>query len=246
MIASNPRPTLLVFTLGPCGESLRKCLLPNGLSAAEYQLHQAGLDRAISAGQEAGCDVVVAARGGIGLPAGVRRLSQKGNGLGARIRCALRTVQRERPGVPVVIVGTDVPGLASEHIRTALTRLDTSPGEIVLGPCPDGGFYLLATRKPIDPLLARVRWCRRDTLASLLTALRSAGLSAHLLTPLRDLDRPADVDAWLAFDSAGAARDLARWLQKLLADLVDLPGALCLGRPLPAHVEALAARGPPL
>lgn len=246
MIASDPRPTLLVFTLGPCAENLRKRLLPKGLSAAEYQLHRAGLDRAISAGQAAGCEVVVAAPAGTDLPAGVRRLSQKGNGLGARLRYALRALQQEQPGVPVVLVGTDVPGLASEHIRAALKRLHTAPDEVVLGPCPDGGFYLLATRKPIDPLLARVRWCRRDTLTSLLTALRSSGHRAYLLTPLRDLDRPADVDAWLALESSGAGHDLARWLHKLLTDLATLAVALCLGQPRPAHVEILAARGPPL
>ncbi|MEJ2084229.1 MAG: DUF2064 domain-containing protein [Acidobacteriota bacterium] len=246
MSSSNPKPTLLVFTLGPCAENLRKRLLPHGLSAAEHQLHQAGLDRAIDAGRQAGCDVVVAASASTALPTGVRRLAQKGNGLGARIRSALGTLQRERPGGVVVIVGTDVPGLTTQHIRAALTRLDAAPDEVVLGPCPDGGFYLLATRKPLDPLLARVKWCRRDTLASFLALLRSNGRSAHLLSPLRDLDRAADVDAWLAFEAGGPARVLARWLLRLRAELLDLPVVLCLGQPLPAYAPVLSARGPPL
>lgn len=245
MTAFEPQPTLLVFTLGPCRENSRKRLLPHALSAAEHRLHQAGLERAIEAGREAGCRVVVATPAGIDLPGGARRLPQRGDCFGGRIRNALRDLQHEMPDAPVVVVGTDVPDLEAAHIQSALSRMSDAPRDVVIGPSPDGGFYLLATRCPIDHMLSRVEWCRRSTLASLLSALESDGQRVHLLEPLRDLDQTADVEIWLADRMAGAGRAVARWLYPLLAAFRRPMIEFCIGRPQPAQVPIRAGRGPP-
>jgi 2-phospho-L-lactate guanylyltransferase (CobY/MobA/RfbA family) len=245
MTSSHQKPTLLIFTLGPCRENLRKSLLPGGLSAAEYQLHQAGLDVAIEAGRSSGCRVVVAAPRGLALPRDVQHLSQQGDCFSSRLRNAVRVLQEERPGTPVVVVGTDVPNLAADHIRAALLRVAVKPKDVVLGPCPDGGFYLLATRQPIDRVLSQVKWCRRDTLASLIDALHSQSLSTHLLSPLRDLDRSEDLELWLAHDGSGLIRGLVYWLLELLADFRRPLMAPRLGWPLSAMTAAPTGRGPP-
>ena len=104
MISSQQKPILLVFTLGPCQERLRKSILPSGLSSAELWLHRDGLDRAIDAGQQSGCRVVVASPRGIDLPGGVRQLSQQGSSFSERLRSSIRTLQTEHPGSPVVVV----------------------------------------------------------------------------------------------------------------------------------------------
>ena len=246
MSSSHQKPTLLIFTLGPCRENLRKNLLPGGLSAAENRLHQAGLDVAIEAGRLSGCRVVVAAPQGLDLPKDIRQLSQQGDCFSSRLRNAVRVLQKEQPGTPVVVVGTDVPNLAADHIHTALLRIAAEPNDVVLGPCPDGGFYLLATRQPIDRVLSRVKWCRRDTLASLIEALHSQGLSTHHLSPLRDLDRTEDLELWLAHESSGLTQELVRWLLMLLAELRRPLLAPRLGRPLPALAAAPTGRGPPI
>jgi glycosyltransferase A (GT-A) superfamily protein (DUF2064 family) len=155
-------------------------------------------------------------------------------------------LQKEQPGTPVVVVGTDVPSLAADHIHTALLRIAAEPNDVVLGPCPDGGFYLLATRQPIDHVLSQVKWCRRDTLASLIEALHSQGLSTHHLSPLRDLDRTEDLELWLAHESSGLTQELVRWLLVLLAELRRPLLAPRLGRPLPALAAAPTSRGPPI
>lgn len=245
MTSSEPKPTLLIFTLGPCRENLRKSLLPRALSAAEHRLHQIGLERAIEAGRRAGCRVVVAAPGGINLPQGVRRLPQRGRSFGGRIRNALRDLQQRRPGAPVVVVGTDVPDLESAHIRAALDRLHQAPEEVVIGPSPDGGFYLLATRRSIDPVLSRVEWCRPSTLDSLIELLGAHDRRAHMLTPLRDLDRKTDVEIWLADRVVGVGRALARWLQRLLAAIRRPLVVPHIGLPQPARVPVRSGRGPP-
>ena len=246
MISSKPKPLLLIFTLGPCRERLRKGILPRSLSSAELWLHREGLDRAVAAGQESGCQVVVASPRGVDLPGGVRQLPQRGASFSERIRNAVRTLQTEQPGSPVVVVGTDVPSLAAGHIRTALLRLAVAPGDVVLGPCPDGGFYLLATQQPIDAVLSRVKWCRQDTMASLLEALHAQNLSVHLLSPLRDLDRVEDVEIWLARDCRDRKQTLVRWLLRLLAHIRRPQVDLCLGLPIPGLVTIPSGRGPPL
>ncbi len=104
----------------------------------------------------------------------------------------------ERGPGPLLVVGTDVPGLGSRHLGQALALLKGDPDRVVLGPSPDGGLYLLAAGRPIPGLARAARWCRRDTLRSLLGALRALGRSVTLLDPLEDLDRPADLERWLA------------------------------------------------
>jgi hypothetical protein len=178
----NAAPTLLVFTLGATRESARRRLLPAGLQGMEVGLRQACFDAALAAGRACGCRLAVCSPERGRLPEGVE---------GA---CA--AARRRRRG-PLVVVGTDVPGLADRHLREALTLLDGDPRRVVLGPSPDGGVYLLAAAAPLPPL-ADVRWCRPSTLADLARVLAAAGREVVLLEPLADLDRPADLDRFLS------------------------------------------------
>ncbi len=137
-----------------------------------------------------------------------------------------------------------MPGLAPGHVATALARLVRDPERLIVGPSPDGGFYLLAAARPLDELLAAVTWRGRDTLASLLAAARDRGVAVSLLAPLTDLDRAADLAGLLA----SREDRVLRWLD-LLRDLLRrlrkplLP--LRLGRPRPGLAPVRIARGPP-
>lgn len=213
-----PRPVLLVFTLAPERECGQRPLLPARLRRDEVALRRECLDAAVEAGREAGCRTVVSTPDDLPLPADVERMAQPGSGFGERLRRALAGATRE--GAPTVVVGGDVPGLTGGHVRTALELLDRRPEAVAVGPSPDGGFYLLASRRPLDRELAEVAWCRRTTLASLLAALRRASREVALLPPLADLDRRADVESWLA----RARRSCRRWtalVRRLLAALAD-------------------------
>ncbi|MFQ5351093.1 MAG: DUF2064 domain-containing protein, partial [Thermoanaerobaculia bacterium] len=147
-------------------------------------------------------------------------------------------------GRPLVVVGSDAPGIAPGHVAGALARLAERPDRLVVGPSPDGGFYLLAAARPVSELLAEVRWLRGDTLASLMAAARTHGIEVALLAPLEDLDRAADLQGWLARGVAQVSpwvRALADLLRRLRRPL--LPPTL--GRPLGVRVTADPARGPP-
>lgn len=240
--ADRRRATLLVFTLDPAGERARRRLLPSRLGSWELALYRDCLDAALAAGRGSGCRLRVCAPRRLPLPDDVEQFTQHGRGFGARLRHA---VGRQRPTSqrPLVLVGSDTPGLEARQVSDALDRLRRHPDRLVIGPSPDGGFYLLAAARPIEELLGEVTWLRSDTLASLLAAAWARGIEVSLLPPLADLDRSADLARWLRRRASPFP-----WVQALVALLRRLRRPLLpptLGRPRPARVVVLAARGPP-
>ncbi len=238
------RPTLLVFTLGPARERRRRRLLPDELIAWEEALHRECLTTAIEAGRDAGCDVLVAAPPATLLPKGVRHLTQSGSSFGERLS---RAIAEASGPAPLLVVGSDVPGLTAGALRAALAALADDPRRVVLGPSPDGGLYLLAAARPLpDP--TAVPWQRRDTLRRLVALLQANHREVFLLAPLVDLDRRADLERLLA-DAPALPQPMWVLLHRLRAALVRLTRPLLpsiLGRPTLAPVPVRAGRAPPL
>jgi len=123
-----------------------------------------------------------------------RVIRQEGKDLGERLENAFRRLLRLHPRC--VIIGTDSPLIPSRTLRQALGELQAC--ESVLGPCPDGGYYLIALRRTVSPAMLRgifrgVRWSTafafRDTLRNLLRR----GLSCSVLAECADVDVPRDV-----------------------------------------------------
>ena len=235
--------TLLVFTLAPARERARRRLLPRRLGSWEVAIYRGCLDATLAAGRVSGCSLSVCAPRRLPLPDDIEQFAQQGSSFGERLRRAVAR-RSPMPGRPLVVVGSDTPGLEPRHVADALERLARRPERLVVGPSPDGGFYLLAAAFPVDELLAEVAWRRRDTLSSLLAAARARGIAVSLLGPLADLDRRADLDGWLARRPAPSPT----WLQALTALLRRLrrpPSPAALGRARPGRLALVAARGPP-
>jgi uncharacterized protein len=103
-------------------------------------------------------------------------MPQGAGDLGVRMHRALAVCG---PG-PVVLVGSDIPGLTAAHIAAAFRMLGRH--DVVFGPAGDGGFWLVGCRhRPPD--FGTVRWSSRhalsDTLANLPKSL-SVGFAATL------------------------------------------------------------------
>ncbi len=129
-------------------------------------------------------DAGVATRG---LPPGLRRLPQGPGDLGARMQ---RLLQLSGPG-PVVLIGTDIPGIRVSHIAAAFQLLGRN--DVVLGPADDGGFWMVGFRRfPRMPKpFGRVRWSHAETRADVERNL--SGWRVGLGAVLSDVDSAADL-----------------------------------------------------
>lgn len=203
----TPAPTLLVFTRGPERDARRRRLLPERDAPLTGHLFAVCLAQALAAGRANRCRLAVSSPAPIELPDDVEPIGQEGRGFAERLGGALAAT---RPAGAWLVVGSDVPGLRETHVARALAALRADPAVVVVGPSPDGGFYLLAARQPLGDLLAEVRWCGRAALASLRRAARRRALRLVLLEPLADLDRPSDLERFAATASLGAVWSLLR------------------------------------
>ncbi len=120
-----------------------------------------------------------------------RRVAQGGGDLGRR----MGRVLRDMPAGPVVIVGSDIPGLEPGHVASAFAALGRA--EVVFGPARDGGYWLVgARRRPRTPDLFRaVRWSTPHALADTLANL-PANCSVARLQVLDDIDDGAALARW--------------------------------------------------
>ncbi|MGE0747522.1 MAG: TIGR04282 family arsenosugar biosynthesis glycosyltransferase [Rhodospirillales bacterium] len=84
----------------------------------------------------------------------VARVPQGRGDLGVRMDRALRAFAPH----PVVVVGSDIPGLAPRHVAAAFRAL--AAADIVFGPATDGGYWLVGARgaKRRHRAFAGVRW----------------------------------------------------------------------------------------
>ena len=82
-------------------------------------------------------------------------LGQGRGDLGARMARGLTAFSR---GTPVVLIGSDIPGVTQQHIRGAFKALGRA--DVVLGPASDGGYWLVgfANRRPFHAPFKDVRW----------------------------------------------------------------------------------------
>jgi rSAM/selenodomain-associated transferase 1 len=134
-----------------------------------------------------------------------QRIAQGRGDLGARMARPFRILPPGR----ILVIGSDIPDITPTHIVAAFRLLGRH--RLVLGPAPDGGYWLLGawSRALPDRLFAGVRWSTEHALADTLANLprrMTAGFAPIL----------ADVD------DAGA---YARWRRRLRASANAPAGA---------------------
>jgi uncharacterized protein len=109
--------------------------------------------------------------------------------LGARLESIFRQVLATAPAA--IAVGADTPLLTSAHLQRAVHALGTH--DAVIGPCPDGGFYLMALRACPRGLFSDLPWSAPKTAYATKRRLEACGFSVQELDPLFDVDTPDDL-----------------------------------------------------
>jgi rSAM/selenodomain-associated transferase 1 len=122
------------------------------------------------------------------LPARVARVRQGGGDLGQRMD---RLMRLTGPG-PTIIVGTDIPAITPALISAAFRLL--ARADAVLGPAPDGGYWLVGLRRSprIPRAFDHVRWSSEHTLADTRASLGAAEVATAAI--LGDVDGSIDLE----------------------------------------------------
>ncbi len=118
------------------------------------------------------------------------RVRSQGRGdLGQRMLRPFRTL----PPGPVLLVGSDIPGMRPSHIADAFRLLGRH--DLVFGPAHDGGFWLIGARRtramPLG-LFSGVRWSTANALADA-RANVPISVSAGEAETLDDIDTADDL-----------------------------------------------------
>ena len=119
-------------------------------------------------------------------PEDLVRFPQGAGTLGDRMARMLRSTRG-----PTVVIGADIPGIESPHLATAFAALGDHAS--VLGPAPDGGYWLVGLRHPSaapHDLFEGVRW---STDHALTDTERTLPKPVGRVATLRDVDTRADL-----------------------------------------------------
>ncbi|MGF1608888.1 MAG: TIGR04282 family arsenosugar biosynthesis glycosyltransferase [Kiloniellales bacterium] len=189
---------LVIFTRAPRFGTVKKRLARDIGALAAWQFHRgttARLLRRVARDPRWRTWLAVtpdnAARAGSGLWPGPYHVMAQGPGdLGQRMGRVLQALPRG----PVVIVGSDIPGIERQHVAQAFRALGRH--DWVIGPAADGGYWLIgAKRRPGLRLpFAGVAWGGPEVRAQTLSNL--SGHSVAHLEELIDIDHGADLERW--------------------------------------------------
>jgi uncharacterized protein len=123
------------------------------------------------------------------LPRGFRFQRQRGRDLGERLDRAFSLLLRGHSRA--LILGTDSPAIPPATFRLALQELRLV--DAVLGPCPDGGYYLIGLRRNVPGLFHGVRLGSEHAFQDTLGSLIARRISCAVLESCPDIDRPEDL-----------------------------------------------------
>jgi rSAM/selenodomain-associated transferase 1 len=104
-----------------------------------------------------------------------------------------------------VVMDSDSPTLPAGYVAQALQLLD-GPHDVVLGPCDDGGYYLIGLKQPQPRLLREVKMSTASVLADTLALAAEMGLLVGLLPVWYDVDTVDDLSRLRAELSTTDAR----------------------------------------
>lgn len=124
------------------------------------------------------------------LPAGIDRVAQGTGDLGQRMQRAFDIL----PPGPVVIIGSDIPGISAGHVAGAFAALGNN--DVVVGPAPDGGYWLIGQKRlpRIRRLFADVRWSTAHALADTSANIGDARIAR--VVQLDDVDTSTSHRRW--------------------------------------------------
>ncbi len=166
-----------------------------GSPAFVLELYRAFIEDSIELGLRAGAGVVIVCPSDdtdeitAWVPSTIRVVAQRGRGLADALTSTFEILCAASDRV--VAFNGDSPHLSPAMLDAAFAAIVDH--DVVVGPCDDGGYFLVGARKAHPELFAPSALGTGAALASLLAQASRLKLSWHLTTSHYDVDLPADV-----------------------------------------------------
>lgn len=116
--------------------------------------------------------------------------SQVGGDLGAKMQAFFAAAFAESAD-QVVLIGSDSPTLPHQFVEAAFANLNTN--SVVLGPTPDGGYYLIGAARSTPPIFDGIAWSTREVWPQTVAKLRRADIRFAILPEWYDIDTRDDL-----------------------------------------------------
>ena len=129
-------------------------------------------------------------------------IPQDGADLGERLEHTFR-ILFARGYDRVAALSTDSPDLPPAYLREAFGMLDDA--QVVMGPCPDGGYYLIGLCRPVPELFREMPWSTERVVPETVVRAVRLGLALGHLPEWHDVDTAADLQR-LVRDLCGNGR----------------------------------------
>jgi rSAM/selenodomain-associated transferase 1 len=125
-------------------------------------------------------------------PSGFHLVPQRDGDLGERLTALLDgLLAAGHPGA--IAMDSDSPTLPMAYVARAAAELAGGAADVVLGPCDDGGYYLVGVRVPRPSLFDGIPWSTDGVLAATLARARALGLRVSVLPAWFDVDTEGDL-----------------------------------------------------
>jgi rSAM/selenodomain-associated transferase 1 len=131
-------------------------------------------------------------------------LPQSGQDLGERL-CNLPVQARALGFDAAAMISSDSPTLPPRVAARCFEELARPGVDVALGPCSDGGYYLIGMNEPQPTLFKDITWSTEYVMQETLAAAERAGLKVATLPAWYDADTVEDLhQMWTDLEADGA------------------------------------------
>ena len=154
------------------------------------------------------------------LPADFYLLRQRGKKFGERLYLAAEDLFK--CGFEAVcLIDSDSPTVPAENFARAIQLLSSPDDRIILGPCDDGGYYLIGLKQLHREVFERIDWSTERVFEQTRERANRIGVRVHELPGGFDVDDRASLRR-LCDELLGenARDDVAPWTREFLSELI--------------------------
>ena len=120
-------------------------------------------------------------------------ITQKGIDLGERLISIFEQLLSSGYD-SATIIGSDSPNLPVAFIKRSLSNLKESKADVTLGPCKDGGYYLIGLKTFHSDIFKGISWSTSSVFDETIKKIKKLGLGVSVLPEWYDVDNNEDLN----------------------------------------------------